>query len=84
MENKKIGEGRGVIAENPLPDDFENIHLSKADFVKKMEAKRLKEQKLKEYSRELDKEKDEKKPDTKETPGIEDKPARKGRPKKIV
>jgi hypothetical protein len=86
-KKRKVGEGRGVIAENPMPDDRENITLSKADFIKKMEDKKLKEAKLKEFSKELDKvskpEKVEKVEEKKEET-TEAKPKKMGRPKKIV
>jgi len=85
MDKKKLGEGRGVIAENPMPDDFDNIKLSKADFVKKQEAKKLKDKKLKEFAKELDNEKKEENIEKPlENAGQEEKPVKKGRPKKII
>ena len=79
-KEQKVGYGRGVVAENPMPTDFENIGLSKAEFIKKQKRLKEKEEKIREYSKELDKGGiDDKKPKD----VVQESPKKGRRPKKI-
>ncbi len=81
MKTEKKATDRGVIVKNPMPDDPENIKLSKTEFVAKEKARKEKELKIKEFAKTLDESKEETKTEVKtETPKIE-KP--RGRPRKI-
>jgi hypothetical protein len=81
MKATKKAADRGVVVENPMPDDLSNIKLGKAEFVAKEIARKEKELKIKEFAKTLDEPKKEAKAEVKtETPKIE-KP--RGRPRKI-
>jgi|AMWB02.1.fsa_nt_gi hypothetical protein len=86
MKGSKKGTDRGFVVEKSLPDDPENIRLSKEQFVAKQRQRREKEAKIAEFAKTLDT-KEEKKETSKveaetEAPKEEKKIVR-GRPKKI-
>jgi hypothetical protein len=82
-ELKKKATNRGVEVKNPKPDDFENIRLSKKDFVAKAKAQKEREAKIKEYAESLDKPKAQVE-DKVEAPITPEAPKKKmGRPKRI-
>jgi len=93
MKGMKKATDRGYIVENPLPNDPENIKLSKAQFVAKMRLRREKEAKIAEFAKTLDAgenkaEESKKEPaETTEAPKkapVEENKPRRGRPKNIA
>lgn len=87
MKGSKKGTDRGVVVTSPLPDDPENIKLSKEQFVAKMRLKREKEAKIAEFAKTLDT-KEEKVPEKAPVEaGLEipkeEKKTKRGRPKNI-
>jgi hypothetical protein len=87
MKGSKKGTDRGFVVEKSLPDDPENIRLSKEQFVAKQRQRREKEAKIAEFAKTLDAKEDkpaESIPSDKSEAKIpkEEKP-KKGRPKNI-
>lgn len=87
MKGTKKGTDRGVVIESPMPDDPENIKLSKEQFVAKMRLRREKEAKIAEFAKTLDAKDDKTEsssaPQAEPEAPKEEKKIGRGRPKKI-
>ena len=79
LKVEKKATDRGVVVKNPLPDDPENIRLSKAQFVAKERKRREDELKVAEFRKTLQQDKP---AEGTGTNASENKKTR-GRPKKI-